>query len=40
VQIDHERLGPGSPGELINRQPGLRFGGTVNLFSTAIDFVY
>jgi len=40
LQIDHTRLGRGSPGELINLQPGFRFGGTVNLFSAAIDFVF
>jgi hypothetical protein len=40
LQIDHTRLGPGSPGDLINVQPGFRYGGTVNLFSAAIDFVY
>ena len=40
LQFDHTRLGPGSPGTLINLQPGFRPGGTVNLFSAAIDFVY
>jgi hypothetical protein len=40
LQIDHTRLGPGSPGELVNVQPGFRYGGTVNLFSAAIDFVF
>lgn len=40
LQIDHTRLGPESPGTLVNVQPGFRFGGTVNLFSAAIDFVY
>jgi hypothetical protein len=40
LQIDHTRLGPGSPGDLVNVQPGFHYGGTVNLFSAAIDFVY
>ena len=40
LQIDHTRLGPGSPGTLVNLQPGFRFGGTDNLFSAAIDFVF
>jgi hypothetical protein len=40
LQYDHTRLGAGSPGTLINLQPGFRPGGTVNLFSAAIDFVW
>jgi hypothetical protein len=40
LQSDHTRLGAGSPGTLINLQPGFRPGGTVNLFSIAIDFVW
>jgi hypothetical protein len=40
LQIDHTRLGPGSPGTLIDIQPGFRPGGTVNLFSLAVDFVF
>jgi hypothetical protein len=40
LQFDHTRLGPGSPGTLINEQPGFRPGGTVNLFSATIDFVF
>jgi hypothetical protein len=40
IQIDHTQLGPGSPGKLFNLQPGFRFGGTVNIFSAAIDFVF
>jgi hypothetical protein len=40
LQCDHSRLGPGSPGTLINVQPGFRPGGTVNLFSATIDFVF
>jgi hypothetical protein len=39
LQYDHTLLGAGSPGTLINVQPGFRPGGTVNLFSAAIDFV-
>jgi hypothetical protein len=39
LQYDHSHLGTGSPGTLINRQPGFRPGGTVNLFSATIDFV-
>jgi hypothetical protein len=40
VQYDHTRLGAGSPGTLINLQPGFQAGGTFNLFSVAIDFVW
>jgi len=40
LQFDHSRLGPGSPGTLIDLQPGFRSGGTVNLFSAAVDFVF
>jgi hypothetical protein len=40
LQIDHMRLGAGSYGTLQNVEPGFRYGGTVNLFSAAIDFVY
>jgi hypothetical protein len=39
AQYDHTRIGAGSPGLLINIQPGFQSGGTVNLFSLAIDFV-
>ena len=39
VQYDHTRIGAGSTGTLINIQPGFELGGTVNLFSIAIDFV-
>jgi hypothetical protein len=39
LQFDHTRLGAGSPGTEINLQPGFQPGGTVNLFSAAIDFV-
>jgi hypothetical protein len=40
VQYDHTRLGAGSPGTLVNLQPGFQNGGMVNLFSVAIDFVW
>jgi hypothetical protein len=40
LQVDHTRLGAGSYGSLTNIQPGFHLGGTVNLFSAAIDFVY
>ncbi|MEA3197688.1 MAG: hypothetical protein QOF32_1740 [Gammaproteobacteria bacterium] len=40
LQYDHTRLGAGSAGTLINVQPDFRPGGTVNLFSAAIDFVW
>ena len=40
LQIDHSRMGPGSPGTLVNVQPGFHFGGTVNVFSAAMDFVF
>ena len=39
VQYDHTRLGAGSSSTLINIQPDFVPGGTVNLFSLAIDFV-
>jgi hypothetical protein len=40
LQCDHTRHGAGSPGTLINLQPGFEPGGTVNLFSAAIDFLW
>jgi hypothetical protein len=40
LQYDHSRLGAGSPGLLINLQPGFQPGGTLNLFSAAVDFVF
>jgi hypothetical protein len=40
IQYDHIDLGLGSAGTLINVQPGLQRGGTVNLLSIAIDFVW
>jgi hypothetical protein len=40
LQYDHTRLGAGSPGTLANLQPGFRPGGTLNLFTATIDFVW
>ena len=40
AQFDHTRLGADSDGTLINIQPGFRPGGTVNLFSATVDFVF
>lgn len=40
VQYDHLDLDAGSPGVLVNRQPGFEPGGSVNLFSLALDFVF
>jgi hypothetical protein len=40
LQYDHTRLGAGSPGTLIDLQPGFQPGGTVNLLSIAIDFLW
>jgi hypothetical protein len=40
LQADHTRLGADSYGTLINTQPGLPPGGTVNLFSATLNFVY
>jgi hypothetical protein len=40
IQYDHIDLGSGSAGTLINVQPGFQRGGTMNLISIAIDFVF
>jgi hypothetical protein len=40
LQYDHTRLAEGSPGLLINLQPGFQRGGAVDVFSAAIDFVW
>ena len=40
MQYDRINLGAGSAGTLINVQPGFQRGGTVNLLSIAIDFVW
>ena len=40
IQYDHIDLGSGSAGTLINVQPGFQRGGTVNLISITLDFVW
>ena len=40
LQYDHTRIGNGSIGRFINTQPGYQLGGTINLFSAAIQFVF
>jgi hypothetical protein len=40
LQVDHTRNGAGSPGILHDLQPGFKPGGTVNLISAALDFVF
>ncbi|WP_440994933.1 porin [Arhodomonas sp. SL1] len=40
LQYDHLDLDEGSPGVLINEQPGFERGGSVNLFTATIDFVF
>jgi len=40
VQYDRIELGSGSPGTLVNLQPSFRGGGSVNLVSITIDFVF
>lgn len=40
VQYQYIDLGAGSPGILINEQPGFNRGGSVSLFSATIDFVF
>jgi hypothetical protein len=40
LQIDHTRIAADSDGNLINIQPGFQPGGTVNLFSATVDFVF
>jgi hypothetical protein len=40
LQMDHIRNGAGSAGTLSDIQPSFRPGGTVNLFSAAVDFVF
>ena len=40
LQLDHTRLGAHSTGELINIQPGLTPGTTVNVASITVDFVF
>jgi hypothetical protein len=40
LQFDHINLGKGSAGTLINIEPGFQRGGTVNLLSISMDFVW
>jgi hypothetical protein len=40
LQCDHTRMGKGSSGTLSQLQPDFRTGGTLNLLSVAIDFVW
>jgi hypothetical protein len=40
LQFDQTRIGAGSPGTLIDIQPGFQPGGKVNVFSATIDFVF
>jgi hypothetical protein len=40
LQVDHTRNGAGSPGILFDLQPGFKPGGTVNLISATLDFVF
>jgi hypothetical protein len=40
LQFEHIRIGAGSNGVLVNIQPGYRTGGTVNVFSATLDFVF
>jgi predicted porin len=40
LQYDHSRHGARSAGNLTNLQPGFQPGGTVNLFSATVDFVF
>jgi hypothetical protein len=39
LQFDHTRMGEGSSGSLVNRQPDYRPGGTLNLLSITIEVV-
>ncbi len=40
LQFDHTKIRAGSSGGLINLQPGFQPGGTLNLLSITIDFVF
>ena len=40
VQFEHTRIGAGSTGGLGNLQPGFRPGGSLNVISATIDFVF
>lgn len=40
MQLDHSRVGAGSPGTLVNIQPGFQPGGRFTVFSATLDFVF
>lgn len=40
VEYEHIRRGDGSAGTLVNTRPGSPLGGTVDVFSAAVDFVF
>jgi hypothetical protein len=40
LQFDHIRLGAGSAGTLTGLHPGFQLGGTVNVSSVTLDFVF
>jgi predicted porin len=40
LQLDHTRIGAGSSGWFSNIQPGFQPGGSFNLFSATVDFVF
>jgi hypothetical protein len=40
LQYNHIRIGAGSPGTLVNIQPGFQPGGKVDVFSATVDFVF
>jgi hypothetical protein len=40
IEYSHTRLGAGSAGLLVNRQPGFQTGGSLNLLSLTLDFVW
>lgn len=40
LQVDHMRLGENASGQLANKSPSYQPGGTVNLVSVAVDFVF
>jgi hypothetical protein len=40
LQFDHNRNDAGSTGNLINLQPGFQLGGSFDVFSITVDFVF
>ncbi len=40
LQYDHTRIGAGSSGVLTNLQPGFQAGGSINVISATLDFVF